>query len=157
MRQNRSVSKWDEKRTDQDVFIRRTLSKWFEDKCFQVVFEEYIPGDPFPLIGEETRKEPHRIKYTRYVYIVEIYFTFAKYHDQITFRFVEPHSRKIEKMCIKSFDWQNLSVEEDKESFTILRRFYPVEKSEIKLPLLDELVIKKRKVYERSSSTDRKR
>jgi hypothetical protein len=134
MRQNRSVSKWDDKRTDQGVFIRRTLSKWFEGKCFQVIFDEYVPGDPFQLAGREDKKEPYRIRYTRYMAIIDIYFTFAAYHDQITFRYVEPHSRKIEKICIKGFDWYNLSVEEDKESFTILRRFYPVEKIEIKLP-----------------------
>jgi hypothetical protein len=133
-RQDRCVSKWDDKRTDQDVFIRRTLSRWFEGKCFQVIFDEYIPGDPFPLAGREGKREPYRIRYTRYMAIIDIYFTFAAYHDQITFRYVEPHSRKIEKMCIKGSDWYNLSVEEDKESFTILRRFYPVEKIEIKLP-----------------------
>jgi hypothetical protein len=134
MRQNRSVSKWDDKRTDQDVFIRRTLSKWFEGKCFQVIFDEYVPGDPFPIAGREGKREAHCIRYTRYMAIIDIYFTFAAYHDQITFRYVEPHSRKIEKICINGFDWYNLSVEEDKESFTILRRFYPVEKIEIKLP-----------------------
>jgi hypothetical protein len=136
MRQNRCCSKWDESRTDQDVFIRRTLAKWFEGKYFQVIFDEYVPGDPFPLAGRLDKKESYRIRYTRYMAVIDIYFTFAAYHDQITIRYVEPHSNKIQKMCIKGTDWYNLSVEEDKESFVILRRFYPVEKIEIKLPSL---------------------
>jgi hypothetical protein len=69
--------------------------------------------------------------------VVEIYFTFAAYFDQITVRYAEPHSTKIQKMCIKGGDWYNMSAIEDKESFTILRRFYPVERNEIKLPKLN--------------------
>jgi hypothetical protein len=37
-------------------------------------------------------------------------------------------------MFVKNGDWYNMSVEEDKESFTILRRFYPFERTEIKIP-----------------------
>jgi hypothetical protein len=136
MRQDRGVSKWDDKRTDQDVFIRRTLSKWFGGKCFQVIFDKYVPGDPFPLVGRNGKKEPYRIRYTKYMAVIDIYFTFAAYHDQVTFRYVEPHSTEIQKICIKGSDWYDMSVEEDKESFTILRRFYPVERNEIKLPFL---------------------
>jgi hypothetical protein len=132
MRQSRYSSHWDEKRTDQDVFIRRTLGKWFEGKYFQVIFDEYIPGDPFPL----TRTEPYRFVHTKYVLIVNIRFGYTAYFDQIVIRFVEPHSTKLQEIWIKSSDWYNLSIEEDKESFTILRRFYPIEKKEIKLPQL---------------------
>lgn len=132
MRQCRYSSAWDERRTDQDVFIRRTLSKWFEGKYFQVILDEYIPGNPFPL----TRTEPYRFRYTKYVLIISIRFGFAAYFDQILVRFVEPHSTKMQEIWIKANDWHNLSIEEDKESFTILRRFYPVEKNGIKLPEL---------------------
>lgn len=132
MRQDRMASKWDDRRTDQDVFIRRTIGKWFAGKCYQVIFDEYVPGNPFPL----SRADPYRIRYTVYMAVVEIYFTFAAYHDQITIRYAEPHSRKVLKMHIKGGDWYNISAEEDKESFTILRRFYPVERTEIKLPTI---------------------
>lgn len=129
MRQDRCSAKWDERRTDQDVFIRRTIGKWFEGKYFQVIFDKYVPGDPFPL----SRAEPFRVRYTKYVAIVDIHFTYAAYHDQITIRYIEPHSAKTEEIRIKNGDWYDLSVIEDKESFTILRRFYPVERNEIKL------------------------
>lgn len=131
-RQDRSVAKWDDKRTDQDVFIRRTMSKWFEGKSFQVIFDQYIPADPFPL----SRSEPHRLKFTKYMLVLGIEFAYAAYHDQISITYAEPHSTKIEKMSIKSGDWYNISAQEDKESFTILRRFYPVERNKIKLPTL---------------------
>lgn len=131
-RQDRGVSKWDDKRTDQDVFIRRTLSRWFEGKIFQVVFDKYIPSVNLCLDS----RPAYRIKYTKYILITHIHFTFAPYHDQVTFYYAEPHSNKIERMDIKRGDWHDLSIEEDKESWTILRRFYPFEKSEIKTPTI---------------------
>ena len=130
-RQDRSVSKWDDNRTDQDVFIRRTLSKWFEGKPFQVIFDKYVPEAG--LVGIQIIPA-HRIKYTQYVFVCRIYFAFAPYHDQITVQFAEPHSIAIQKVNIKRGDWWDMFVQEDKESWTVLRRFYPIEKIKIDLP-----------------------
>lgn len=135
MRQDRCVSKWDDKRTDQDIFINRTLSKWFEGKYFQVIFDKYIPGDPFNFMAQ-IKKEPSRIRYTMYMAIVRIRFGFGRIEGEIIVEYVEPHSTKIQSMHISHNDWYNMSAEEDKESFVILRRFYPVERIEIKLPTL---------------------
>src|ERR1700727_1872709 len=118
-RQNRHVSKWDDRRTDQDVFIRRTLSKWFEGKMFQVVFDKYVPEKGFL-----ERVGAHRIKYTQYVFITQIRFAYAPYHDQISVFYAEPHSTSIQRLDIKGGDWYDISIQEDKESWTILRKFY---------------------------------
>lgn len=134
-RQNRGVAKWDDRRTDQDVFIRRTLSKWFEGKMFQVMFDKYVPACGVPVFnGRE--QIPYRMRYTKYILVTHICFTYAPYHDQITIYYAEPHSTKIERLDLTRNDWYDISIEEDKESWTILRRFYPFEKTEIKLPTI---------------------
>jgi len=135
LRQNRGVSKWDERRTDQDVFIRRTLSKWFEGKAFQVIFDKYVPACGVPVFNG-TEQKPYKMRYTKYVLITHICFAFSPYYDEITVYYAEPHSTKIERLDIKRNDWYNLSIQEDIESWTILRKFYPFEKTEIKMPTL---------------------
>jgi hypothetical protein len=129
VRQERGISKWDDNRTDQAVFVRRTLCKWFVGKAFQVIFDKFVPANGFMQIIPA-----HRIKYTKYILVTSICFTYAPYHDQITIYYAEPHSIKIEKIDLERNDWYDLSIEEDIESWTILRRFYPFEKTEIKLP-----------------------
>lgn len=140
MRQDRTCAHWDDRRTDQDVFIRRTLDKWFSGKYFQVVFDEYVPSQ-----GLIEQTPAHRIKYTKYMAILGIRLTFAQYHEQITIIYVMPHSLKTERLDIKRNDWYNLSIIEDKESWTVLRRFYPTEKNEIKLPVLFESSLQTKK------------
>jgi|SRR6185312_200599 len=135
-RQNRCVSKWDEHRTDQDVFIRRTLDKWFSGKCYQVVFDKFVPSPRFQPIDPV---EPYRIKYTKYMAIAGIELAFSRTEGAITVKYVEPHSMTLEKMVLDHNDWCDLSVMDDNESFVILRRFYPVERNEIKLPTLQTL------------------
>lgn len=129
-RQDRGISKWDNRRTDQDVFIRRTLSKWFEGKSYQIDFDKYIPVK----VGFNSVAAAHRFKYTMYVFVIRIGFTFSAYHDQITVEYAQPHSTSIERMDIERRDWSQMKIREDKESWTILRRFYPLEKNNIELP-----------------------
>ena len=125
------VSHWDEKRTDQDVFIRRTLDKWFSGKYWQAIFDKYVPAPNFQPFEHV---EPYRLKYMKYMAVINIQLAYGRKEGEIRIDYVEPHSLKMEKMFLDHNDWCDLSAIEDKESFVILRRFYPVEKIEIKLP-----------------------
>lgn len=127
---DRCVSKWDNGRTDQDVFIRRTLRKWFRDKCFQVIFNKYVPGINLFEINEPA----YRVKYTMYLLVFDVSLAYSYTEGEIAVKYKEPHSARPQRINIKKGDWYEISIEEDKESWTILWRFYPTEKIKIELP-----------------------
>lgn len=131
LRKDRCVSKWDDHRTDQDVFIRRTLGNWFVGKYFAVMFDDYVPADGIQGINW---RDAYTIKYMKYVLITNIRFAYAKYHDQIVVHYLEPHSLKIEEKRLILNNWNGMWVEEDKERFTVLKKFYPIQKSKIPVP-----------------------
>ena len=128
---NRSISVWDEHRTDQAIFVQRTLNKWFSEKSYQVIYDKLIFGNP-DLFFEE---KDYQVKYTKYYFIIAVSHTMAMYHDQITIVCIEPHSTEMKEISIWRSRWHEISIQEDVESWTILRRFYPFEKKEFK-PLL---------------------
>lgn len=133
VRQNRAISKWDESRTDMEVFIRRTIDKWFSGKCFQVQLERHKKHIPLPF-----EKPPKNYKiFTKYVYIITISFAFAPYHDLITIHFIEPHSETIQKVSYGLNDFYRIRLLENEEDFRILKKFYPIEVVEIKQPLYE--------------------
>lgn len=128
---DRNVSAWDEHRTDQDVFIRRTLAKWFEGKYLAILFEKYVPADGiWPLAW----REAYTVKYMKYVAVWAVRFAYSWSSGEILVRYDEPHSLKIETMRLKKNDCNRMWIEEDKESWTVLKKFYPTEKNKIALP-----------------------
>jgi len=143
-RQNRAVSKWDETRTDMDVFINRTIGKWFAGKFFQVEIERheidslqlfYKPNNEFKV-------------FTKYVYIINIEFAFSAYQERIRIYYIEPHSEKIEEVSWGLNEFFRLNLMENEGDFRLLRKFYPFRVEAIELPklMLNEIPVKERKV-----------
>lgn len=113
-RQCRYNSKWDESRTDQDVFIRRTLQKWFTNKYFRIEVENW---------GDYSQKEIHL--HTEYIFIEYIRFGFAR-ATQIVFYYKHPHSTKTKEIRIGYNDFIGLRIVEAEADFRILQKFYPI-------------------------------
>jgi hypothetical protein len=134
-RQERAVSKWDEKRTDMDVFIRRTLSKWFSGKAFQVELNRYQSFDAF---FHKTPPLEYKV-ITKYIVITNMVFSFAQYHDLITIYFIEPHSESFEEIRFGFNEFMDLKLMKNEGDFRLLRKFYPIRKEEIKLPTLADM------------------
>jgi hypothetical protein len=143
-RQNRSVSQWDERRTDMDVFINRTLSAWFAGKFFQVEIEQHKKDWLHPFDKPATEYKV----FTKYVYITNIKFAFAPYHELITIYYIQPHSEKIEEVCWGWNEFINIKLMENEGDFRLLRKFYPIRVEAIELPQLKFIgqPIKERKV-----------
>lgn len=117
IRQERCSSIWDASRTDMDVFIRRTLHKWYSGKYFQIREEDW-------------KKRPnHIIKSTKYIHIGRIRFAFGHSHE-IVFEYLEPHSLFPQKRELGHNDFLYLSVVPDEIDFAVLSKFYPVEIAE---------------------------
>lgn len=133
--QNRAVSSWDERRTDMDVFINRTISSWFTGKFFQVEIERHSTNSmmPFSKPADEFKV------FTKYVYITNIKFAFAKYGDKITIYYVEPHSEKIEEVCWGWNDFMLIKLMENEGDFRLLRKFYPVSVEKYPVPVINDI------------------
>ncbi len=134
-RQNRSISKWDDKRTDMEVFINRTIAKWFTGKCFQVEIERHNKDWFKSAFG--SRPTEYRI-FTKYIYITNIRFAYAPYHDLLTIYYLEPHSEKIEEVCYGFDEFINLNLMENEGDFRLLRKFYPIKVEKYNVPTINE-------------------
>ena len=115
VRQNRHVANWDERRTDMDVFIKRTLSKWFSGKYFHLEIDEW-----------NFDRDDYRI-YTKYVFIVGIYFHYGRI-PSLTVHYLEPHSIIVEEKIMTFNDFLYLKIREAESDFRILQKFYPIRK-----------------------------
>ncbi len=133
-RQNRSVSKWDQTRTDKQVFIERTLNRWFSGKCFQVLLKRddrkaIEMARLYRSLGQKINHIEHEVIYTKYVLVLYIRFAY-RYSDKIIIRYAEPHSIKTEEMAMGYNDLLNIrSIAENETDFSILRKFYPLQKN----------------------------
>ena len=115
VRQNRHVAGWDEKRTDMDVFIRRTLNKGFSGKYFHLEIDEW-----------NFDRDDYRI-YTKYVFIVGIRFHYGRI-PSVTVHYLEPHSIIVEEKIMTFNDFLYLKIREAESDFRILQKFYPIRK-----------------------------
>ena len=146
-RQSPAISKWDDRRTDMEVFINRTIAKWFSGKCFQVEIERHNKkwfNSPFA-------EQPTEYSvFTKYVLITNIKFAFAPYFDLITIYYVEPQSENIEKLCWGLNDFGNIKLIENEGDFRLLTKFYPIKIEKYKVPTINEQiqVVKKEKGIE---------
>lgn len=122
---DRGVSKWDDTRTDMDVFVRRTLMRWFAGKYFQVQQAIYE--------GDWCSNDYYVSKFTTYVYVTHIRFAY-QWADKIVICYVEPNSRKIEEVIFGHNDFIHLDIIENETDFAILRKFYPISKVHIPKP-----------------------
>lgn len=112
--QDRYTSKWDELRTDQAVFIQRTLNKWFSEKYFRIEIE--------------SRDSEYIYTSTKYVYIHYIRFGY-NYGTKIVFYYTEPHSTNIQEIRMHYNDFCNIiGIQEAESDFRILQKFYPIRK-----------------------------
>lgn len=152
-RQDRHVSKWDEGRTDQDVFIRRTLQKWFVGKCFQVLVHQKRDHNLDKLdffmssLGNKPSPGDYDLLFTKYVHITNIYFKYSWSSGRITFYYVEPHSQSIQEEKLSYNDFIQMQVMENQTDFAILRKFYPVEKKmHPKLPQIEPFIKNKKQL-----------
>lgn len=129
--QDRCISKWDEGRTDMDVFINRTIQKWFVGKFFQVEIENHAKME------NSWYKTVTQYKvFTKYVYITNIKFAFAAYHDKIRINFIEAHSEKIGEVSFGWNDFMNIKLMENEGDFRLLRKFYPITIKKYDVPKL---------------------
>jgi len=149
-RQNRGVSQWDDKRTDMEVFINRTIAKWFVGKFYQIEIERHkLYSPPF-----DKPATTYKV-FTKFVYITNIKFAFAPYHNLITINYIEPHSEKIEKVDYGINDFSRLKLMENESDFRILKKFYPVRVEEIVLPDFNQFLInKKTNIYAKRTTTN---
>lgn len=138
-RQSRYCSKWDHSRTDMAVFINRTLSTWFAGKYFQIIMEDKVQElkrrqyiDVERWLGKTVPEREFKPLFTMYVLITGIEFSYGSCPiDKITFYYAEPHSHTIQEMSMGLNELSGISLQEDQESFIILRKFYPVTKEKI--------------------------
>lgn len=110
-RQNRCVSKWEDGRTDMEVFLRRTLRKWFINKFFQIEVEDWH------------RIEDKIVFTVKYVHIVEIRFGFMR-ANTIVIYYTHPHSDNLEEITMHHNDFIRLRIRENPTDFAILSKFY---------------------------------
>lgn len=115
-RQDRHAAKWEDTRTDREVFIRRTLHNWFVGSYFKV--KEW----------DRTRSETDIIIWTSYIYIMEIRFGMADI-DDVVISYAEPHSRQVQKRRLSYNDFLNLSIRPDDQGiWTSIGKLYRQEK-----------------------------
>ena len=75
--------------------------------------------------------------FTKYVYITNIKFAFAPYHDKVTVYYVQPHSEKIEEVCWGWNDFMRIKLMENEGDFRLLVKFYPIKVESIETPQLN--------------------
>jgi hypothetical protein len=131
---NRYVSKWDERRTDRQVFVRRAL-KTLMGKCFKLTYADWKKfRNERPIIGKDERTK--LIVRTEYIQIAWIEFAMID-GDEVRMYFIFPHSYSLETRCMDFNFLCNLVIEEAETDFHILRKFYPLAFEEIPDPFKD--------------------
>lgn len=123
-RQNRNVSirkgmtigEYQENRTDMEVWVRRTLRKWFSGRYFLVQRMREQPID--------IKEDPWRyVVEIDYWYIVDIRFSFA-WTDKISIQVIKPYSLEMKDIDLDCSDMLVIGGKEDKVSFNMISIFF---------------------------------